>query len=351
MHKHLKKCYGYNEFRPTQKSVIKDILKGRDVIVVYPTGGGKSLCYQFPATYTSKISIVISPLISLMNDQKLKLNSMGVKSICLNGETYSSSGNFPNKTKKLLQLFEDVSVVYCTPEFITVNIDIFTKIIDKICLFAIDEAHCVSEWGHDFRVSYRKLNMIKEHFPHIPLISLTATATPMVMQDIFDSLNYEEIVQYRLGTKRNNLIISVKQKGLSVLEDLNINQDESTIIYAQTQKETERIHDILKSGGIKSECYHGGMSSQDKDTSHNNFVQDKVKILVATICFGMGIDKPDIRRIVNYGSPQNIETYYQEIGRAGRDGKDSVVDMFYEEKDFQTNLILFLSKNTKEFFS
>ena len=339
MEAHLKLQYGFSSFRDLQKDIIIDVLEKNDSIVIFPTGGGKSLCYQFPATYLNKKSIVISPLISLMTDQQIHLNQKGIKSVCLNSET---TNKFLLKNKNN---FTDVSVIYCTPEFITANINMFTELAD-ICLIAIDEAHCLSEWGHDFRPTYRQLNILKKSFPNIPIIALTATATPRVLNDIFNVLNLDSANQYQIGTMRKNISIHIKEKSKDILKDLDIKPDESTIIYTQTRKTCEKIHNLLISKGVNSGCYHAGLSAEHKNKIHNLFIKDKINVVVATICFGMGVDKPDIRKVINYGSPCNMETYYQEIGRAGRDGMQSTAVMFYSDADYGTNSFLCSSGGT-----
>jgi RecQ family ATP-dependent DNA helicase len=338
METHLKLQYGFTSFRDLQKDIIIDVLDKNDSIVIFPTGGGKSLCYQFPATYLNKKSIVISPLISLMTDQQIHLNQKGIKSVCLNSETTNK-----NLLKKKNN-FSDISVIYCTPEFIIANINMFTELAD-ICLIAIDEAHCLSEWGHDFRPTYRQLNILKKSFPNIPIIALTATATPRVLDDIFKVLNFDSANQYQIGTMRKNISIHIKEKSKDILKDLDIKPDESTIIYTQTRKTCEKIHNLLISKGVNSGCYHAGLSAEHKNTIHNLFIKDKINVVVATICFGMGVDKPDIRKVINYGSPCNMETYYQEIGRAGRDGMQSTAVMFYSDADYGTNSFLLNKSN------
>jgi RecQ family ATP-dependent DNA helicase len=346
MHKHLKSQYGFSNFRDYQKEIIKDILKGKDSIVIFPTGGGKSLCYQYPATYLNKKSIVISPLISLMTDQQMHLQQKGIKCVCLNSET-NNGGSTLMKERSVSKDIIDANVIYCTPEFITTNTRMFQGMND-ICLIAIDEAHCLSEWGHDFRPSYRKLNILKKVFPNIPIVALTATATPQVLEEIFNVLELNDANQYQLGTMRENLSIHVKEKGPNILDDLDITPGESTIVYTQTRKNAEKIYNILKADGVKAGCYHAGLSTESKHKTHDLFTKDKIDVVVATICFGMGIDKPDIRKVVNYGSPCNIETYYQEIGRAGRDGMPSKVVMFHSDVDYGTNSFLLSKSNTKE---
>lgn len=354
MRKHLKEQYGFENFREYQRDIIKDVLEKNDSIVIFPTGGGKSLCYQYPATYLNKKVVVVSPLISLMSDQQKNLENKSINSMCLNSETISIikrnsflNRKINNETGPNSEI-KNASVIYCTPEYISKNIDIFKNIKDEICLFAVDEAHCLSEWGHDFRPSYMKLEVIKNNFPDIPLMALTATATPNVLEDIFNGLNLDEANQYQLGTKRDNLSIDVKKKSDDIMYDLDINPEESTIIYTQTRKNSEKIYNLLKENGIKAGCYHAGMSSEQKENTHNLFVNDEITVIVATICFGMGIDKPDIRKVINYGSPCNMETYYQEIGRAGRDGMSSSVVMFYNDTDYSTNQFLISKGENRE---
>jgi len=332
MEEHLKTTYGFNSFRKHQKEIITDILNNEDVFAILPTGGGKSLLYQFPATYTNKITIVISPLISLMNDQKEHLTSKNIKAMCLNSEV-SVDYNDIKKQK----------IIYTTPEYIISNIQYFENMKTNICLFAIDEAHCVSQWSHDFRPSYQKLGIIKDKFENIPLLTVTATATPRVIDEIYEFTNVYEVNEYILGTRRDNLSIKVMDK--SEFNNLIIN--EPTIIYTQTRKECEKLYNIFVLKGIKCAYYHAGMGKKEKMNSHELFINGEIMVIIATISFGMGIDKSDIRHVINYGVPSDIETYYQEIGRAGRDGINSKATIYYNERDFHT-MSFIISKTTDE---
>ena len=334
MEEHLKSTYGFNNFRKHQKEIITDILNKKDVFAILPTGGGKSLLYQFPATFSGKITVVVSPLISLMNDQCQYLNSKNIKAVCLNSESSVT-----------LSQYKNYKIIYTTPEFITANIYSFMETKDDIGLFAVDEAHCVSQWSHDFRVSYQQLNILKKHFPEIPLLAVTATATPHVLKEMYSFLNIKNASEYLLGTRRTNLAIKIFPK----YEFAKCTFEEPTIVYVQTRKICEKLHTDFLKQGIASACYHGGMEKRDKMKSHEQFIKGEIIVIVATISFGMGIDKSDIRHVINYGVPSNLESYYQEIGRAGRDGIDSKATLYYNEGDFGTTAFLISqSKNHKQ---
>jgi len=330
---HLKKIYGFNSFRDNQKEIISDIINKENVFAILPTGGGKSLLYQFPATFTDKITVVVSPLISLMNDQCKYLNSKNIKSICLNSESSVGMGHYIR-----------YKIIYTTPEFIVSRLHSFVRIKDSIGLFAIDEAHCVSQWSHDFRPSYQKLGILKTRFPEIPLLAVTATATPRVLEEMYKYLNITESNEYALGTRRTNLMIKVLPKS----EFTQCKITEPTIVYVQTRKLCEKLHDDFMKKGISSAYYHGGMQKEAKERSHELFINGEILVIVATISFGMGIDKSDIRHVVNYGVPSNIESYYQEIGRAGRDGIDSNATIYYDDSDFRTTAYLISLSQDKE---
>ena len=330
MEKHLKELYGFNQFREYQKDIVLDLLNKKDIFAVLPTGGGKSLLYQFPATYTNKTTIVISPLISLMNDQCIYLNSKNIKAVCLNSETSVGVSEYKN-----------YKIIYTTPEFIVNRIPAFKLIKDNIGLFAVDEAHCVSQWSHDFRPNYQRLSLLKSNFPTIPLLAVTATATPRVLKEMHKFLNVKNCKEYLLGTRRTNLVISVLPKK----EFSKCVFEEPTIVYVSTRKLAEKIATQLNSKNIKTSFYHGGMSKKEKNISHEQFINGDITVIVATISFGMGIDKADIRHVVNYGVPSDLESYYQEIGRAGRDGIISKATIYFDDGDFNTSAFLIKTGN------
>ena len=325
MESHLKSVYGFNVFRNYQKEIINDLLNNEDVLAILPTGGGKSLLYQFPATYTGKITIVVSPLISLMNDQCAFLNSKNIRCVCLNSESKIN----------LLEL-KNNKIIYTTPEYIINNTQNINNLTEYIGLFAIDEAHCVSQWSHDFRSSYQELSIIKTQFPGIPMLVVTATAIPRVIEDIYEILNIDEVNEYLLGTRRTNLAVNILPRS----EFSECKFVEPTIIYVQTRKVCDSITQQIIDKGVTCASYHGGMSMNDKLNSHNLFMKGEIMVIVATISFGMGVDKSDIRHVINYGVTNDIETYYQEIGRAGRDGINSKATMYYHPSDFATSQYL-----------
>ena len=332
MKKLLKKYFGYDDFRPLQEEIINHVIKGNDCFVLMPTGGGKSLCYQLPALKFSGLTLVISPLIALMKDQVDALRACGIKA------------EFINSSLSLKQIDEirdqvrhnEVKILYVAPErFGSMEFKEFLKTL-PLDLIAVDEAHCISEWGHDFRPAYRNLSSLKDFFPSVPLIALTATATANVREDIINQLQLQEARVFVSGFNRENLHIGVLEKKQAFPKLLTLLQryrKESVIIYCFSRKETETIAQNLRSNKFKARAYHAGMNSKERSAVQDLFIKDEVNIIVATIAFGMGIDKPDVRLVVHYTYPKTLEGYYQEIGRAGRDGLPSECIMFYTYGD------------------
>jgi len=333
--KKLKKYFGFSKFRKNQKKIINAVLKeNRDVCAIMFTGAGKSLCYQFPAVYSKKTVLVISPLISLMNDQNIKLENSNIKSVCLNGTV-----NNKNKIKKKI-LNNKYRLVYATPEYIVNQEEFLLELYNtgNLLMIAVDESHCVSSWGHDFRPSYREIKNIKYLLPDLPLMALTATATVKVQEDIISILNLNDPFILKTTFDRPNLKIGLYPKRKKFIEDLLplVSDKKTCIIYCQTRKDTEKISEELLSKGIKCDAYHAGLSDVERDIVQENFIYDEISCMVATIAFGMGIDKT-VRRVIHYGVSKDMESYYQEIGRAGRDGLEAECILFYSGKDFNTS--------------
>ena len=332
----LKKYYGYNSFRGKQAKIIEEILKGRDVLTIMPTGGGKSICYQIPAMILDGITIVISPLISLMKDQVDSINNIGIQSAYINSSLSSIEIN--DILRKLSNA--EIKILYVAPERLESNefISLLSNI--NISQIAIDEAHCVSQWGHDFRVSYRKISRFISLLTKRPIITaFTATATDEVRKDIIERLDLINPEVFISGFDRENLKIII-EKGVIrkryILDYLENNKDEAGIIYCATRKEVDNLYNFLTEKGINVEKYHAGLSDDERKQAQENFIYDKTNLIIATNAFGMGIDKPNIRYVIHYNMPKNIEGYYQEIGRAGRDGENSECIMLFSPSDVQT---------------
>src|SRR5665811_1293028 len=342
----LRRYFGYSEFRQLQQDIILDVLKGNDVLVLMPTGGGKSLCYQYPSLVFKGLTIVVSPLISLMKNQVDSLRSNGIPAEYLN-----SSLNYEEITKiKSALLQKKVRLLYIAPERLAIPTFLsFLKGL-KISLFAIDEAHCISEWGHDFRPEYRQLKLIGASFPDVPIIALTATATMKVREDIVNQLELKDARKYIASFNRENLVYYVRPKQDAfgqIVEFLRTKPRESGIIYCYSRKNVDALTENLKYAGFRALPYHAGLSPDVRSANQEKFIKDDVEILVATIAFGMGIDKPNIRFVIHHDLPKNLEAYYQETGRAGRDGLRSDCVLFYSYGDRQ-KIEYFINQMTNE---
>lgn len=326
----LKEYFGYDSFRPLQKKIIDSVFEGRDNLVIMPTGGGKSICYQLPAILLPHITLVISPLIALMKDQVDGLVGNGIEAAFLNSSQQEADqqGIFQkidNGTLKLL---------YVAPESLKI-IDNFLS-TSKVSLIAVDEAHCISSWGHDFRPAYTQLGYLKNRFPNTPLIALTATADKATREDICNQLNIPGATRHIASFDRKNLSLEVRPGTgrMEKIEDfIDSRKNESGIIYCLSRKNTEEVAARLTSRGFKTEAYHAGLSHSERIRIQEDFINDRSQIICATIAFGMGIDKSNIRWVIHYNMPKNLEGYYQEIGRAGRDGLPSDTLLFHSYAD------------------
>ncbi len=333
MKKVLKEKFGFNEFKPIQEKAINEILSHKDLLVVLPTGSGKSLIYQLPTLLMDGVTVVISPLIALMQDQvsSLRLNGINAKMISSN----QSNAKNDDTIKELIN--GNLKLLYIAPERFANSY--FLQILKKanINFFVIDEAHCVSEWGHEFRNDYRKLKHLKEWFKGVPISAFTATATKEVQEDILKTLQIPSTQLLRAKTVRDNLIIRAKRKVSNakeqVVEFLNLHKDECGIIYCFTRKETEKLSYFLNEKGFQAKAYHAGLNPKRRDEIFKAFKDEDIKIIVATIAFGMGIDKPNIRFVLHTSMPKTLENYFQEIGRAGRDGLMSDTLLLYSKAD------------------
>lgn len=329
----LKNTFGHDSFRSFQEDVVDTILSGQDVLTILPTGGGKSLCYQLPTLLMTGVTVVISPLIALMQDQVKALNDLNIEASMISS---SQSIEQNNQTMQRL-LRNELKFVYVAPERFTSND--FVGVLQRVNInyFVIDEAHCVSGWGHEFRAEYRNLNRLKQFFPQTPISAFTATATKRVEEDMASSLNLNNARHFRAKTVRDNLDIKVEPRisnGKSqILNFLKSHKGLCGIIYTFTRKEAESMAEFLVKSGYKAKAYHAGLSPDLKDEVFNDFVYENVDIVVATIAFGMGIDKSNIRFVIHTSLPKTLENYYQEIGRAGRDGAMSYVYLLYSKGD------------------
>ena len=337
LHAKLKEYFGFDNFKGNQEQIIKNVLAGNNTFVLMPTGGGKSLCYQLPALILDGTAIVISPLIALMKNQVDAMRSFSAS------EGVAHFMNSSLSKSDILKVKEDVlsgktKLLYVAPESLTKesNIEFLRKV--RISFFAVDEAHCISEWGHDFRTEYRKIRPIVEQIGKAPIIALTATATPKVQHDIQKNLDMLDAQVFKSSFNRSNLYYEVRPKvdpTKDIIKFIKNNEGKSGIIYCLSRKKVEELTEVLCVNGIKAASYHAGMDASARSANQDKFLMEEVNVIVATIAFGMGIDKPDVRYVIHYDIPKSLEGYYQETGRAGRDGGEGQCITFYTNKDLQ----------------
>lgn len=328
----LKQYYGYNAFRPLQAEIIDWVLYGQDAMVLMPTGGGKSLCFQIPALVMQGLTLVISPLIALMHDQVQALKANGIAAEYINSSLSTQEQNLIERQCRNGEL----KLLYISPEKLFTQGYLDWILSLNISLFAVDESHCVSTWGHDFRPEYTKLNVLKQALPDVPMIALTATADKVTRKDILAQLGIPEAKVFISSFDRPNLSLSVQagRNRIKIIQNFIAERPRQCgIIYCLSRKNTETVAEALRKVGINAKYYHAGMPAQERSEVQNQFIQDDIQVIVATIAFGMGIDKSNVRWVIHYSMPSNVESFYQEIGRAGRDGLKSDTLLFYSYND------------------